>query len=288
VKIMTVYCLYCNQAFHAFPSRIKAGWGKYCSRKCQGLHHAIFVVCKQCGKTFRISPSKQKAREGLYCSKKCMGLAERDRVKKICQYCGKEFEITRYNNRIGKGQFCSRDCRNKNGYSEEHRQKIADSRTGEKHPNWKGGIALARTRYWRSDEYQEWRTAVFERDDYTCQRCLGRGGYLHAHHIIPYCISPEERFNVDNGATLCKECHDYIHSKEMITVHNYNPSICRPSYEKLYECILSNSGKATSYGYANPEPSPLWEGVETIRQTPLVGEEIVQTTNDLIGSESYS
>ena len=65
----------------------------------------------------------------------------------------------------------------------------------------------------------------------------------------------------------------------MITVWNYNPSINRPSYEQLYECTLSNSGKAKSDGYANPEPSPLWEGVETRRQAPLVGEGIVQTTN---------
>ena len=41
----------------------------------------------------------------------------------------------------------------------------------------------------------------------------------------------------------------------------------------------SNSGKAKSYRYANPEPSPSWEGVETRRGTPLMGEGIVQATN---------
>lgn len=56
-------------------------------------------------------------------------------------------------------------------------------------------------------EYQEWRTQVFERDNYTCRECGDRGVYLEAHHIKSWAKFPEERYVVENGLTMCKPCH---------------------------------------------------------------------------------
>ena len=64
-----------------------------------------------------------------------------------------------------------------------------------------------------SKEYQEWRTAVFERDNYTCQKCNKKGGGLNAHHIKPFAKYPDLRFEIDNGITLCEECHKKAHKK---------------------------------------------------------------------------
>lgn len=66
----------------------------------------------------------------------------------------------------------------------------------------------------RTPEYRKWRTNVFQRDNYTCQMCGKRGGKLNAHHIKRYrnCISG--RTNIENGITLCEECHKAIHHKE--------------------------------------------------------------------------
>lgn len=56
-------------------------------------------------------------------------------------------------------------------------------------------------------EYRLWRTSVFERDNYTCQFCGVRGGKLSADHIKPYSLFPDLRLDINNGRTLCWECH---------------------------------------------------------------------------------
>lgn len=83
---------------------------------------------------------------------------------------------------------------------------------GENAPNWQGGktpkIKLLR----KSKQYADWRSAVFERDNYTCQHCGVRSGngrtiILNADHIKPFADFPELRFDIKNGQTLCVACH---------------------------------------------------------------------------------
>lgn len=62
-------------------------------------------------------------------------------------------------------------------------------------------------------EYKNWRKQVYERDNYTCQKCNIRGTKLNAHHIKQWHDNINLRFNVDNGITLCEKCHKKIHSK---------------------------------------------------------------------------
>lgn len=60
-----------------------------------------------------------------------------------------------------------------------------------------------------SINYINWQTAVFKRDNYTCQECFKqkRGKKIHAHHIKPKETYPELMYVVDNGQTLCSSCH---------------------------------------------------------------------------------
>jgi hypothetical protein len=88
---------------------------------------------------------------------------------------------------------------------------------GENGPNWQGGITSVNRRLRASTDFKEWRKAVFERDNYTCQMCLlrsrrGQQIYLHPHHIKLFSKYPKFRFEVSNGLTLCSNCHKKIHT----------------------------------------------------------------------------
>ena len=83
---------------------------------------------------------------------------------------------------------------------------------GEKGSNWKGGITPINHTIRASFEYQNWRKAVYERDNYTCQVCgvksgKGKSVYLESHHLKSFAEYPELRFEVSNGITYCEDCH---------------------------------------------------------------------------------
>lgn len=58
--------------------------------------------------------------------------------------------------------------------------------------------------------YHNWRKAVLERDLNVCQIC-GSTENLHAHHIEPFAKNIDKRLDLDNGITLCENCHKKIH-----------------------------------------------------------------------------
>lgn len=80
---------------------------------------------------------------------------------------------------------------------------------GEEHWHWQGGKSLERDIIKHSIEYKNWVKSVFKRDEYTCTHCgrTGKTVKLNAHHIENFSSHPDKRFDVDNGITLCEECH---------------------------------------------------------------------------------
>lgn len=89
----------------------------------------------------------------------------------------------------------------------ETRNKISLALSGNKSYLWQGGKTTESEKIRKSIEYKLWRKSVFERDKYTCVWCFQVGGILNADHIKPFSLYPELRFAIDNGRTLCKECH---------------------------------------------------------------------------------
>lgn len=88
----------------------------------------------------------------------------------------------------------------------------AKQAVGENSAHWLGGVTPEKAKIRNSRQMVEWRKAVFLRDNYTCQLCKKRGTHLHAHHLIPFSVDEKLRFDIENGQTLCKECHRMVHS----------------------------------------------------------------------------
>jgi len=142
-----------------------------------------------------------------------------------CSICDNDFYVK---NCHKDRKFCSRKCywqsmvggkqskktisrriksRENYKHSQETKDKIGKAHRGDKNWSWRGGISKLRNRQFSQVKHREWRKAVFERDDYTCQKCKIRGGKLEAHHIKPFAYFSDLRYEVDNGLTLCKSCH---------------------------------------------------------------------------------
>lgn len=97
---------------------------------------------------------------------------------------------------------------NKITYSSvEMKKKMSNIQKGEKSYWWKGGKTNILISIRNSSEYRQWRTIIFERDNYTCIWCNKKGGKLNADHIKSFALYPELRFDIDNGRTLCIDCH---------------------------------------------------------------------------------
>lgn len=62
--------------------------------------------------------------------------------------------------------------------------------------------------------YAQWRKAVISRDCGICQMCFMEGKHVEAHHIIPQRDDKNNILEVDNGITLCEECHNATYRKE--------------------------------------------------------------------------
>lgn len=74
----------------------------------------------------------------------------------------------------------------------------------------------------RANCISSWRKLVKERDDFTCQKCgLHEPLIVTAHHIIQT-SDGGDKFAVDNGVTLCPNCHalDHAKNKKVNTRHH--------------------------------------------------------------------
>ncbi|XOB42479.1 MAG: NUMOD3 domain-containing DNA-binding protein [Candidatus Nealsonbacteria bacterium] len=91
------------------------------------------------------------------------------------------------------------------------KKKIGEAEKGEKHWNWKGGITPMNIKIRNSFRSKEWKNSVFARDNWTCQKCGKRGIELRAHHILSFFEHPKLKFEISNGMTLCKSCHQKFH-----------------------------------------------------------------------------
>lgn len=181
------------------PSQLKWGNGKTCSKKCRYELTSItqrtgkWMPCVVCKKEFYSHVYSRKNGHGKFCSLQCFS---KTRIRKqviSCLVCNKK--VMRSLSHIKRGaSFCGHDCLSR------HMKKI-------KNHLWKGGITKKNALLRMTRDYRKWRKSVFERDNYTCQLCQRVGVKLHADHIKPFAFFPKLRLNINNGRTLCVDCH---------------------------------------------------------------------------------
>lgn len=109
-------------------------------------------------------------------------------------------------------------------HTEESKRKVSEANKGRKHSLEEKekrrlkllGQRRKETRH-VSRKYWEWRDGVKEKDGWKCQHCgCEEKKKLHAHHIIAWEKDKSKRFNIDNGLTLCKNCHAKHETKNKI------------------------------------------------------------------------
>ena len=142
-----------------------------------------------------------------------------------------------------KRKYCSKYCyyemkkmrKDRVNWTKEMRERSSLAKLGSKNPQWKGGITKGRIKQINTIKYKEWRRQVFERDDYTCLSCKRRNGngkkvILNADHVVPWWKDKNKRFDINNGQTLCYQCH-LKKTKEEMTESWVNQYSCGKVYK---------------------------------------------------------
>lgn len=176
-------CKYCKKEYIKKRNESRNTWSTrlYCSHSCSSK---VNSDPKRLLQWIKVNRS--------WCLGKKLGKSPRNtRIELSCLNCKSNFSVRNY--RKLEAKFCSRPC----AYQYNNHGKTSKNEKIRK-----------------SKEYALWRYSVFFRDNFTCQKCgiknkngLGKTIELHVDHIKPFSQFPELRLALDNGRTLCTNCH---------------------------------------------------------------------------------
>lgn len=195
-------------------------------------------TCYMCDKPFYVPPSRKK--DDSCCSIKCMGVKKRGRpqsevfgkncysipkghtpwnkgikgyalqanikpcAEKRCGCCGFAFFV-KPSQSVRK--FCSAPCSLRMMQIKKKGTRVP-SIAGPNHYRWKEDRTELRKAWHERNKpaYREFVAEVLSRDGYQCVLC-GSTKRLEVDHIKRFSEYPELRTDINNGRTLCHECH---------------------------------------------------------------------------------
>lgn len=110
----------------------------------------------------------------------------------------------------------------------EYRRKMSEMFTGEKSPNWKGGVKPELARRLDRAEWRRIRATCYERDNWTCQDCGCKAlntrdsktkpkCKIQCHHIIGRRNGGTD--DLENLVTLCMSCHHKRERREKVVAN---------------------------------------------------------------------
>jgi len=207
-------CPECGKDFEIIKCREEKSKRHFCSRNCRN---------KACGREKRLNKYPKVIGKCQFCGEKIIAkyMAMDKPNRKFCSYSCKTTwqnknipqteEHKKQSSLRLKSLWKDKDFIERYRTS-EHRALLAKLQSGENSHFWRGGLTDKNRRLRNSFLVKIWREKVFERDNYTCQSCGARSGNgyrvnLNADHIKSWSLYPELRFDVNNGRTLCWQCH---------------------------------------------------------------------------------
>lgn len=154
--------------------------------------------CYICGKEFDRTPALIKRAKHPTCSNACRDiLKQRDWIETKCCVCGKPLMRRASRLEIRPNPICSKECRAVLQHRLSYDESIPDE------------VRQTDRNYF--PENRVFIKSVMHRDNYKCQVCGREGGELEVHHLNGFNWDIDNRFNPDNGITLCKSCHKDFH-----------------------------------------------------------------------------
>lgn len=168
-------------------------------RKC-----SLLINCDNCKNEYRIYSKDFNRTISNCCSRECASNLRLEKKGKKCKMCQTVFysrkngkEVSHFKDKL----FCSRKCSQQYHIGENShffiKHKVPDIRL-------KG-----------DSNFKRWSNLVKKRDLFKCVNCGdGNKRHLQAHHKISVSDNSLLSFNIDNGITLCIDCHAEAHKDD--------------------------------------------------------------------------
>jgi len=143
-------------------------------------------ICLDCGKLLGINSN-------YHDTKHCNSCAHKGKLSSTyidgrclknyyCSDCGKQISATCAIYGKGDCSSCAHKGKNNPNYGGTFHGIPKMNKTGKDNPNYKDGRTSLIRGIYMSNLYKKWRKLVYERDDYTGQKCKFKKKHLEAHH----------------------------------------------------------------------------------------------------------
>jgi len=202
---VTVLCMFCKKEMNIKPSKLKRGWGKFCSRVCVTSYHKsqprdhskrIAKMCIVCKTVIYIKPSHA-LKQGTYCSLSCMAKDYETKLlgNKNPKWKGgvttdkKEYRKSLRNENLEKYR------KQTNGWLRAHPEKVREI-SRRRRANKK----MVTGGHFTEDEW----IRLCEEHGNKCLCCQRKDVKLTADHVIP--LNPGQD-TIDNIQPLCQSCN---------------------------------------------------------------------------------
>ncbi len=104
--------------------------------------------------------------------------------------------------------------------------KRIENKSGKNHYRWIEDRKIINKGERNNPEYKQWVRKIKNRDDWKCKiKSNDCKGYCIVHHILPWRDYPNERYNINNGITLCQAHHPRKRAEEKLLAPTFQELI---------------------------------------------------------------